>query len=131
VKPEQVSSLINCLTKNEDERQDLWVHYLSGNTADTFASKLQSIQETNQEDQKVKEVLWTILEISKSEHSIAFSKFSDFDRNIIFLLMLDWSPEQISSYKGISEVRIRQAITSLRYNSTLKEQYGTQKIINR
>jgi hypothetical protein len=120
VETQQVSSLINCLTNNEDERQDLWVHYLSGNSERSFASKLQELQQVNEDDLKIKEALLTLYKAQSNEKLTAiFSTFSDFERHIVFLLLIDFSPDQISSYKGISEVRIRQAIQAIRYNKSL------------
>lgn len=42
--------------------------------------------------------------------------FTDYERTIICLLMLGLDVSQISEQKGISEVRIRQSIATIRYN---------------
>jgi hypothetical protein len=43
VETQEVRQLINCLTNDEDARQELWVHYLSGNSVDSFVSRLDEI----------------------------------------------------------------------------------------
>lgn len=51
----------------------------------------------------------TILEI--------IADFSEFEKSIIVLLVIGLDVQTISAYKHISEIRIRQAISAIRYNS--------------
>lgn len=57
--------------------------------------------------------------------------FSDFERRIIFMLMLGFGANKISQLLGIGEVRIRQAISTIRYNAIWKETYGAEEKLNR
>lgn len=123
-----VGTLINCLTNNEDLRQDLWVHYLSGNPVDSFVSHLEKIVADYSEDIKVKYAVWNILQNPSSDKFELFlNSFSEFERSILCSLMLGLSIEQIAQHRGISEVRIRQTVSNLRYNSAWRQFYGTKE----
>ena len=127
--PEQVSNLINCLTNDEDQRQELWVHYLTGNPVESFASHLEKLRLDYEDDIVVKKALWHMMHNPPSASLIEFLKknFTDFERSVIAFLMLDLDISKISQYKGISEVRIRQAIASIRYNSCWENYYGIKE----
>jgi len=125
---EEVSSLINCLTSNEDMRQELWVHYLGGNSVDSFASYLQKISFEYSEDTQLREAIWQLINNPPSNKLASVLKeFSDFERSIICLLMLGQDVGNISAIKGINQVRIRQTISSIRYNSVWDKYYGTEE----
>ncbi len=129
---EAVGTLINCLTNNEDLRQDLWVHYLSGNSADSFVSHLEKISVEYSEDLKVKHAIWNIIHSPLSEQFPEFlNNFSDFEQSIICLLMLGLSVQQISHHEGISEVRIRQTVSNIRYNISWGQFYGIKETSDR
>lgn len=129
---EEVSSLINCLTSNEDLRQELWVHYLEGNPVDSFTLHLQKITLEYSEDVRLREAIWQFFSNPPSPKlNSVIEEFNDFERSIIFLLMIGQSVSQISAIKGINEVRIRQTISSIRYNSAWDKYYGTEKEPNR
>lgn len=124
---EAVGTLINCLTENEDHRQDLWVHYLSGNPLDSFISHLERISADYSEDLHVKFAIWNLIQNPLSEKFEVFiEKFSDFEKSILCSLMLGLTIPQIAAYRGISEVRIRQTVSNLRYNVTWEKHYGTK-----
>ena len=125
---EAVGILINCLTKDNDLRQDLWVHYLSGNSVDSFASHLEKILVDYSEDTKVKHAIWNIIQNPISEDFQLFlNNFSEFERSILCNLMLGLTISQISKYHGISEVRIRQTVSSLRYNKAWGQFHGVKE----
>jgi hypothetical protein len=129
---EQVSNLINCLTNDEDQRQELWVHYLSGNPVESFASHLKQLRLDYEDDVVVKKSLWTMMYNPPSPMFFKFlENFTEFEKQVIALLMLDLDIPKISQYKGISEVRIRQAVASIRYNSCWENYYGTKEESNR
>ena len=121
----EVSHLINCLTNNDDLRQELWVYYLDGNPVESFANHLEKMAATLEEDAIVRDSLWNLL---KNPPNIEFQSFlenfTDFERSLIIVLMLGLTVERISEHKGISQVRIRQAITAIRYNSSWSTYYG-------
>jgi hypothetical protein len=120
-----VSNLINCITTDEDFRQELWVHYLSGNNIETFSSHLEKIKIEYSDDEKLKQAIHQMLQNPPSDNFMLFlDNFSDFERSIICLLILGIDVTDISKLKSISEVRIRQAITSLRYNTIWSKPNG-------
>lgn len=125
---EEVSSLINCLTSNEDMRQELWVHYLSGHSVDSFSSHLKKITLEYSEDIELREAIWQLLNNPPSQKlTNILDQFSDFERSVICLLMLGQDASKISVLKGINEVRIRQTISSIRYNSAWSKYHGTEE----
>jgi len=127
--PEKVNQLINCLTNNEDHRQELWVHYLSGNPIDSFAHHLQKISTEYSDSHHVKEAIWFLINNPPSEQLLELLKsFSEFERSILCLLILGFDVEHISKHKGISQVRIRQCIASIRYNNAW---YGIKETSDR
>jgi len=115
---EEVNSLINCLTSDEDIKQELWVHYLSGNAVESFASHLSKIRTEYSDDLELKKSIWQLINNPPSDKLMGIlDNFTEFERSIICLLMLDLSIDKISIVKGINEVRIRQSIASIRYNT--------------
>lgn len=113
----EVDSLINCLTSDEDLRQDLWIHYLSGNSVESFSSHLDKVRIEYSDDLKLRNAIWQLIHNPPSEKLTSIlDNFTDLERSMICLLMLGLSAKEISVIKGISEVRIRQSIASIRYN---------------
>ena len=124
----EVSHLINCLTNDDDLRQELWVHYLDGNPVESFTSHLEKIATTLEDDKVVRQSLWDLLKNPPNEDFQDFlNNFTDFERSVIIVLMLGLSIEKISLHKGISQVRIRQAITAIRYNNAWEVYYGIKE----
>lgn len=124
-----VSSLINCLTDDEDVRQDLWVHYLSGQPVESLEARLVRIKAEYGEDLELQHSIWALLNDPPSEElsTILENNFTDYERTIICLLMLGLDSSAISDVKGISQVRIRQSIATIRYNRCWEEAYGTKE----
>lgn len=122
---ETVCSLINCLTDNEDLRQELWVHYLSGNSIDSFSEHLEKLKSEQDDQVYISSTVWQLL---KGQYADQFScvveALSDYERSILFLAVLGFSTATIAERKGISQVRIRQTLTSIRYNDVWCNIYG-------
>lgn len=106
---ESVFNLIERLTADEDLKQDLWVKYLSGCPLhclpDAFCDLIQEMI-TSDKDYYCNDI-----------QSLAFLYHNIKDlprhqRNILLLLYTGFTVELISEYKGISLVRIRQAVAS-------------------
>ncbi len=115
---------INSLTDNEDHRQELWLHYLSGNSTDTFVRKLELIKLENERIDQLERALLTVYQDPQNKTLLYFlDNFSEIERSIMFLLLLGLSVQEVSKYKGISQVRIRQAIAAIRVH-TVWEKYG-------
>jgi hypothetical protein len=127
-----VSDLINCLTEDEDYRQELWVHYLSGNPPSTFADHLQTINnEYNLHAQIQQRVHWILKNPPSDRFYHVLENFSDIEQSVICLLTLGLTVPQVSGYKGIDEVRIRQVVAVIREHGCWEETYGTQEKIDR
>jgi len=127
----QVRSLINCLTNDEDKRQELWLHYLSGNEPSTFASHLNKLDVVYSADSEIQSYLWDIFNNPPSDRfRKLLTEFSDIEQSIICLLALGLNVSQVSKYKGISEVRIRHVIDIIRYNDYWDE-YFKQKSLDK
>jgi len=129
---EQVSQLINCLTKDEDQRQDLWVHYLSGHSPSTLASHLSKLKKEFSNDADLQHLLWDVFNNPPSDKfKELLANFSEIEQSIVCLLALGLSISELSQYKSISEVRIRHIIQVIRYNEVWKEIYGVEETIDR
>ena len=124
----EVSHLINCLTNNDDLRQELWVYYLDGNPVESFANHLEKMSVALEDDTIVRESLWKLLKNPPNAEFQSFLEhFTDFERSLIIVLMLGLTVERISEHKSISQVRIRQAITAIRYNQAWEVYYGIKE----
>lgn len=130
---DQVSNLINCLTNDEDLRQDLWVCYLSGTPLESFESRLERIKVEYSDDIELRKSIWQLIKNPPSQvlSETLEKNFTDYERSIICCLMLGLEVSKISNIKGISEVRIRQSIATIRYNSCWEVMYGTEEKSNR
>lgn len=117
--PEAVNNLINHLTNDDDIRQDLWVCYLDGKPLDELDACLVKAEAEYQEDIQLQYAIWSLIynPLSNQLISLIEHKFTEYERSIICYLMLGLDAKKISELKGISEVRIRQSIATIRYNN--------------
>lgn len=121
----EINCLINKLTNDEDHRQQLWLYYVSGGSTDNFESKLDQITREQKLHSKFCEAVAQIYSDPIPEKLVLFvSNFSDFERSIIFLLMLGFTVTEVSEYKGISEVRIKQSIVAIKKHTIWEKTYG-------
>lgn len=123
--------LINYLTIDEDLRQDLWVHYLSGNPVESFSAHLEKISAEYSEEINLRHAAWQLI---NSPTSTEFEEFlvtlTDFEKQIVCSLMLGSTIEFIAISHGISEVRIRQTIAAIRYNPAMEIYHGIKNPTN-
>lgn len=126
---DEVNSLINCLTNDEDLRQDLWVCYLSGTPVESLESRLERIKVEYSDDVELRKSIWQLIKNPPSEVLLKTiqTSFTEYERSIICCLMLGLDASKISNIKGISEVRIRQSIVTTRYNGCWEVIYGTEE----
>lgn len=126
---DEVSNLINCLSNDEDTRQDLWVHYLSGNSTESFDARLIRFKAEQNLESELQTAIWELIQnpLSEGLQVLIENNFSDYERSIICLLVLGCDSLQISEIKGISQVRIRQTLATIRYNKCWEEAYGTKE----
>lgn len=125
--------LINCLTNDEDLRQDLWVYYLSGNPVESLSDHLEKLvadRLTILNQEHIKAMMWKLLRDPVSERFLLFlNNFSDFEKSLMCLLALGCTVQEIATYKGISEMRIKQALHVIRYNNNWCTHYGIEETI--
>lgn len=122
-----INSLINSITNNEDLRQELWLHYLDGHDVESFADHFLKLQIEYSDDLSVRQNVWHLIQNPSNELDEILNHFSDFEKSIMFLITVGYSVEEVSELKGISEVRIRQTLSSIRYNSVWEEKYGIKE----
>lgn len=123
--------LINCLTTDEDLRQDLWVHYLSGNPVESFSAHLEKISAEYSEEINLQHAAWQLI---NSSTYVEFEEFlvslTDFEKQIVCSLMLGSTVELMALCHGISQVRIRQTIAAIRYNPAMEIYHGVKNQTN-
>jgi hypothetical protein len=125
---DKVSSLISHLTNDEDLRQDLWIHYLSGNPSDTLASYLEKLTAETTIERELQVRLWYVFKNPPSAKFIKLlTQLSEFEQSVACLLTLGLTVDQLSKYKGISEIRIRQVISVMRDNDCWEQLYAEEK----
>ncbi len=129
---DKVSQLINCLTENEDQRQDLWVYYLSGHSPSTFASHLDKLNKEFIVDSQLQELLWEVfLNPPSDKFKDLLNHFSEIEQSVVCLLALGLTVSELSGYKRISEIRIRHVISVIKENECWEELYGVEEKTNR
>lgn len=127
----QVRSIINCLTNDEDKRQELWLHYLSGNEPSTLETYLNKIDAVYSADSEIQSYLWDIFNNPPSDKfQVLLSELSEIEQSIVCLLALGLTVDQVSRYKGISRIRIKQVISIIRENDCWEELYGIKETSN-
>jgi hypothetical protein len=124
----QISNLINRLTDDEDHRQNLWVHYLSGHSPDSFASHLEKISSENLVEREFQAELWHAFKNPPSDKFFQLlSRLSNLEQSVACLLALGLTVSQISRYKGITEIRIRQVISVMVDDDCWEGLYAEEK----
>ena len=106
---ETIFQIINSLTTDEDYRQDLWVFYLENNSAIAFAYFLERIKLGQKRYVKDKKFVQDVFKDSSKLQKFLLN-FTDFEKEIMFLMAMGYTASKIARYKGISEVRILQAL---------------------
>lgn len=126
-----VNNLINCLTNDEDKRQELWLYYLSGNSVEDLVSRLDQINSEYEFSDILQENIWKVIKNPPSDKFYQLlTHFSEVEKSVVALLALGLSISQVSKYKGISEIRIRQVIAIIRENDCWEELYGIKEKID-
>lgn len=122
----ELVSLINHLTTDKDEQQELWVHYLENSDVSALSDYLAQIREQYSEEQLLQITVWRHLE-NPSDLNLQwlFDNFSDLEQSIIQLLILGVELPQISGIKNVGLVRLRHIIAVIRENKAWKELDGT------
>jgi len=125
---DKVSNLINSLTSDEDQRQDLWVYYLSGHSSESLSSYVNDLKLETKLERDIQAYLWYVFKNPPSDNFMKLlEQLSDVEKSIVCLLALGLTVSQLSEYKGMSEIRIRQVISVLRDNHCWEQLYAEEK----
>lgn len=128
---DSILSKINCLTNDEDKRQELWLHYLSSNKLDNIEKYLNNISKKEAIEYLIQRKIWLLTKYNKSNRFHDFLlKLSNIEKSVITLLALGLSITEISEYKNITEIRIQQVISVIKENDCWKELYGPKEETN-
>jgi len=113
MKTEAVMNLINHLSKDDDERQTLWVNYLeSGRDVSLFVDHLAAIRQKYSEEELLQITVWKhISNPSDLNLQFLFDNFSLLEQSVIQLLILGATLQQIGSIKDIGLGRLRHIIS--------------------
>jgi len=129
---ETVGLLINSLTKDEDLRQELWVHYLDTNSVDSLSNHLQKLSLESKEIENFKANAWYLMNKYHSQQlSDIIETFTEFEKSVVCLVMLGFDINKIAKIKGISEVRIRQTMLNIRYNPSWRIYHNAEDEVHR
>lgn len=122
MKTVETVDLINHLTTDKDEQQELWVHYLENSDISALSEYLSQIRRQYSEDQLLQITVWRQLE-NPSDFNLqwVFDHFTDLEQSIIQLLILGVSLQDISSIKAIGLNRLRHVISIIRENPAWEE----------
>jgi hypothetical protein len=114
--------LIDHLTQDDDERQELWVHYLENNDILMLSDYLKQIREQYNEEQLLQITIWKQLK-NPSDFNLQqlFDNFTELEQSIIRLLILGVSLQQIVGIKNIGALRLRHIIAIICENQCWKE----------
>jgi hypothetical protein len=117
-----IKQLINDLTDDEDLRQELWLHFLSGHPSPTFIQKLEvlSIYRRVVEDFHVQVAAFIHHPLPPSVER-ALEILAPIERQIIYLLICGLSPEDIAKYKDIGVISVYQTISSIRSSPSWRD----------
>lgn len=122
---------IENLTDDDDQRQELWLLYLTGSQPETFSNQLEKIKIQYGDNIKLQEVVWQLIQ-SDSPAAIEVKRIIDeltpLERSIVALLMIGVDVQRISRYKSISETRIRHIIATIRSNSNWESAWRLNEI---
>ncbi len=108
--------MINNLTADNDERQELWILYLSGTPTYDLCLELERIRLDDVEELK-HSIFQLLINPLSEDLQRTIKQFSDFEKDIIYHLLLGLDIDSIGEYKGISGVRVRQTLSTIRKSS--------------
>ena len=123
---ELVLLTINQLTSNEDERQDLWVAFLSGVPQDLLPAQLPALRISDCIEDNFKQQIQQLLLNPPSQAFIDY--LTETECIVVCLLMIGCDLSMISKYTGIMKVRIHQIMVAIKDSKAREKlQNGTQE----
>lgn len=124
----EIYLLINSLTEDNDFQQELWVHYLSGNSPTSFSERLEEIRYEQEEQQRIAEAIWELMNNGNLEFKELIQGFSELEQSIMCLLAMGFSVPEISKYKTLSIIRVQQVVTTIRNHDRWDDKWLTQNM---
>lgn len=117
MKTTEMMSLIDHLTTDNDERQELWVHYLENSSISELSEYLIQIRKQYSEEELLQITIWKQLD-NPSDFNLQwiFDHFTDLEQSVIQLLILGVSLQQISGIKKIGLMRLRHVVAIISEN---------------
>lgn len=127
MKTVELVGLINRLTTDKDEQQELWVHYLENSDVSALSNHLDEIRKKYTEEQLLQITLWRHVE-NPSDLNLQwlFDNFSELEQSIIRLLILGATLQQISGIKNIGVARMRHIVSVIREQKCWEELDGVK-----
>lgn len=127
MKTAQLVGLIDRLTIDNDERQELWLRYLENSDISELSDYLEEIRKQYSEEQLLQITVWKQLE-NPSDFNLQwiFDNFTELEQSVIQLLILDVPLQQICSIKGIGLARLRHVISVIRENKAWEQFDGIE-----
>lgn len=125
---EKTAKAINSLTSDEDERQELWAHYLEKGDDDLTALSifLDKFRKQYSEDELLQITVWK--QANTLDHQILlnfFENFSELEQTVMRLLILDVPLDGIASIMNFDVVQLRHIISIIRLNEAWTNFHGT------
>lgn len=116
------ATLIDDLTTDSDEQQELWVHYLENSDLAALSNHLLEIRRKYSEERLLQITLWRSIENpSDLNLQFLFDNFSELEQSVIRLLVLGATISEISGIKNVGEARLRHVITIICEQDCWKE----------
>ena len=107
--------LIENLTEDEDIRQELWVHFLSGHGHPSFIAKLEILylqRAVVLEYQRL--IAYSLHFPLPADLEAELKQFAPVEYSVLIMVALGFSIDQIAKYKDICPIRLRQLVLSIR-----------------
>lgn len=131
MKAAETADLIDQLTTDNDERQELWLHYLQNSDTSAFTTYLSKIRRTFSEDQLLQVTIWKRARTAPEFGLLQlFAHFTDLEQSVMQLLALGATIEEIGTIKNTSVARIRHVVSIIRENDAWKELNGSKDTLN-
>lgn len=109
-----IRQLINDLTEDEDLRQELWIHFLSGHASSSFIYKLEILKIYRHVADNFQYRLASFIASSiPVEVEDAILVLAPAERRIVYLLICGLSPHDIARYNNICTIKVYQTIASI------------------
>lgn len=128
---DQVQRQLQNLTNNEDEKQELLVKYLEGESISQITETYKENQKNKDLEQKIADFAHYLYSCSSTRLRELLLSFEPMERQVIAMLALGCKINEISVYNSLSVVRLQQMIDYIKTSSKWEELYGVKKTTER